>query len=305
MGKFDFSDTIEDVKKSLKKSDMIKDIGTGSDLSVVSNDPADYVVMPDWWKENYGVLGLQFGRIVQIAGKPDSGKTSLCIEAMRRAQEQGYGVVYVETEGKTSPQDLEGAGIDPKGIMLVKNSITERAFDAGFLLWDKFFEKYPKDKLLFVFDSYGNTVSMRDESIQLSKDGPKVGGASKINRLGLNKIIAKLVGKKEPVAVLFVNYTYNNLGSPGRTNAGGDALNFFNMIAIQSSRKAWVKGKSNGVDVRKGAIVKWDTYKNHYAKHLLDEHGNKIYLPASLEIKITEKGMEVVGSSSSTEEDGE
>lgn len=297
MSKFDFTEMVEDIKKGLSKSKEDHVIGLGSDLLDVPTDPEEYVVMPDWWKESFGVLGLQIGRIVQIAGMPDSGKTSLCLEAMRRAQEQGFGVVYVETEGKTSPEDLAAAGIDPKGIMLAKTAITEHAFDKGFLLWDNFFKKFPEDRLLYIFDSYGNTVSLHDEGIDMTKQHSKVGGSAKTNRLGLNRIIAKLNGRNERVAVLFVNYTYDNIGSVGKTNAGGQALNFFNMIAIQSSRKAWVEGTVKGVKVRKGAVVKWNSYKNHYAKHLKDEDGNPVYLPKSIELQITSEGFKLVGSS--------
>src|SRR6185436_16828916 len=111
MGKFDFSGTIKKVQDSYKKdARRSSQIGLGSSLEEVSHDPADYVVLPSWFKENTGVLGLKFGHFVQIAGDPDSGKTSLSLLSMRAAQDQGYGVVYVETEGKTSEQDLIAAG---------------------------------------------------------------------------------------------------------------------------------------------------------------------------------------------------
>lgn len=294
MGKFDFSGVIEDVQKSLKKDDRRKkQFGTGTKLSPVSSNPEDFVVMPSWFKKAYGVPGFQFGRICQWAGRSDSGKTSIAITAMKAAQEQGYGIIYVETEGKTTPADLESWGVDPDGIMLIKTAITEEAFDGAFKLWDAFFKKYPSEKLLFIYDSYGNTVSQNDSEIDMTQKIGRVGGAAKTNRLGINTMIAKM--QEDPVAVLFINYTYSNMGSPGRVNAGGEALGFFSTIIVQSSRKAWLEATKDGEKVRKGAKVVWTTYKNHYAKSVRDEEGNPIYLPKKVEMDITSEGIKMVG----------
>ena len=96
--KFDFSSTIDKIKKSMKEEKRAEQFGLGNTLAPTSKDPTDYVVMPDWWKEHFGVLGLEVGKIVQIAGDADTGKTSLALEAMLRAQQQGFGIIYVETE---------------------------------------------------------------------------------------------------------------------------------------------------------------------------------------------------------------
>lgn len=294
MSKFNFSKTIEKVQNSFKKDERrAKQIGLGSSLESISTDPKDYVVLPNWWREKFGILGLKFGHFVQIAGTPDSGKTSLSLLAMRCAQEQGYGVIYVETEGKTGPEDLVAAGINPDGVITIHTKLTEEAFDASSKAIDAFFDDYPEDKLLFVFDSYGNTQSMRDSALDLTQGGALVGGAAKINRIGISALAAKQIEK--PIAILFVNYTYANLGGVGRTNAGGEALNFHCMLTIQASRKAWYERTIGGEKVRAGADVLWKSYKNHYAKSLKNEDGTAIYLPKETVLRISDKGFEVVG----------
>jgi hypothetical protein len=91
MSKFDFSDVVVDIQESLKKNKtMAAHFGVGNSLVNISYDPEDSVVMPEWWKESFGVLGFQIGHIVQIAGNSDSGKTTTALEAIRRAQEQGF-----------------------------------------------------------------------------------------------------------------------------------------------------------------------------------------------------------------------
>jgi len=293
MGKFNFENTISKVQNSLAKDPQrASQVGLGNSLATVSENPEDYVVLPEWWKAQYGILGLRFGHFVQIAGEPDSGKTSLSLLAIRCAQEQGYGVVYVETEGKTSEKDLVAAGIDPKGVITVGTKITEEAFDTANRTIDAFFDDFPNEKLLFVFDSYGNTISMRDSELNLTEKVAQVGGAAKTNRMGIGAIAAKQL--KHPIAVLVVNYTYDNIGSPGKKNAGGKALDFHCMLTIQSSRKSWYERTIGKQKVRAGAVVSWKTYKNHYAKALKDEEGNPVLLPKETVLRISEKGFESV-----------
>jgi len=304
MSKFDFSSTIEKVQKSFKKEDerRFKQFGVGTTL-FAEQIPENFVVMPDWWNQYFGTIGLEFGKIVQIAGDADTGKTSLALEAMLRAQLQGVGILYVETEGKTTEADFVLKGIDPKGVMVVSSAITEEAFDGALRCWETFFKDFPKEKLLFVFDSYGNTVSKRDASLNITKQDQKPGGAAKTNRLGLNTMIARM--QTDPVAILIVNYTYANIGSTGQTNAGGKALNFFSMLTLQAKRTGWIDVTRQGVKVRAGAKVCWKVYKNHYAKTLLDEEGNQILLPSQIDLSITAEGFKVLDSTTKKEEDDE
>ena len=301
MAKFDFSKTIKRVQESYKKDKrMANQVGDGLTLEEISTNPDDYVVMDPWWKEKFGVMGLKFGHMVQVAGKSDSGKTSISLSAMKKAQEQGYGIIYVETESKTGPEDLIAAGIDPDQVICVNSAIVEEAFELALKAWESFFVDYPEAKLLFVFDSFGNTVSQRDSGLSMTEKGSMVGGSAKTNRLGLSAMRAKMI--KDPVAVLIVNRTYDNLNSPGKTNAGGDAINFFSMLTVQTARRGWYEKTVNGEKVRAGAVVVWNVYKNHYAKALKGEDGKILLLPKVITLKITGEGIDPVETGSSGDE---
>lgn len=263
MTKFNMSAIADSVRKNFKENPrLVKSVGVGNNLSKLTD--ADYIIMPDWWKKCTGVPGLPFGKIVMIAGDSDSGKTSAAIQAMKAAQAQGIGIIYVETEGKTTEADLTSWGVDPSQIFLVKNGIAEEAFEAMFNAWDEFKKKYPKDKLLVIFDSLGNVVSQRDANINLSEQNSKPGGKGQINRLALNKMVAKR--DEDGAAILIINYTYDNIGSPGKTNAGGKAVNFFSSLTFQTTRKGWAEKTIKGQKVRVGAEVVWKLFKNHLNK---------------------------------------
>lgn len=261
--KFDLGSIIEEVtKENSRKADLLAKIGTGKNLKELK--PENFLIMPKWWQDATNTLGIPYGGMVQIAGDSDSGKTSCAIEAMKAAQAQGAVVLYIETEGKTTKDDLESWGVDTSQIMLVQSAIAEKAFSSMFKIWDKFNKHYPGGKLLVVFDSIGNVVSQHDEEIDMAESHQKPGGKGKTNRSGVNLMVSRC--EKHKAAILILNYTYDNIGSPGKTNAGGKALNFFSSLTYQTTRKGWLEKTVKGKKVRIGAAVSWKLFKNHIDK---------------------------------------
>lgn len=288
MGKYDLGGILDAVKKKEKDTHRKGIVRLGSEGMFVSQDPKDYIVMPEEmdWEDATGVPGLPYRKICQIAGKSDTGKTSGCIKAIKAAQEQGVAVMYVETECKTSVQDLEAWGVDTENLFLVQDAILENNYTMMLKLWDEFFDKYPDGRMLLVVDSWGNNTTKRDEHLDLD-DSQQPGGKAKQNRRTVEKMVAKMA-KGDHVAVLVSNYNYGNIGSVGRTNAGGEAIHFYTYIGFQTTRVAWLVKTRDGVKRRVGAKVKWSTYKNHAAKSL------GIDVPDSVTYEITKDGFKRV-----------
>lgn len=277
----DLSKLANKIKKQFKDDELkASAIGTGSDMTTPSN-PEDYVVMPDWWKDATGLMGLPYGYVFQIAGNTDSGKTSMTIEAMRAAQEQGTQVILVDTEKKTTKARLTSWGVDPDKIARVQPEYLEQAYD-GIQLWlDAIKDENPDQKVLVVFDSLGNTPSKAEVDLGVDET-MQLGMAAKINKRGFRRIVPRLA--RERVHLLVINQTYNNLGSPGRSNAGGNSVDYFSALTFQTSRKGWIEGTEKGVKIRKGAKVAWNLYKNH----LIDDE-SKLF--KSVELHITKDGI--------------
>jgi len=290
---FDFSNSINKLQASFKKDERrANQFGLGNSLEAVSNDPTDYVVMPEWFKQYFGIMGYPFGKWTQISGKPDAGKTTACLLAMKQAQEQGHAIVYVETEGKTSESDLEAYGIDPKGVITVNTNITEEVFDGACKALDILKADYPDAKVLLIIDSYGNTTSMRDAEMDFTQKVGMVGGAAKTNRSGIGAINAKMLNQK--ISVLIINYSYANIGSVGETNAGGRALEFACALIISASRTSNYEVTRQGIKVKAGINGRYRTTKNHYTKGLVDADGNAIMLPKDMNFRVSAKGFEVI-----------
>jgi RecA/RadA recombinase len=287
--KFNYYDVVSDInEKFAKKRNFKPSVSVGSNMKELDNDPSNFVVMPDWWEESYGVIGLPFRSIVQVGGPSDSGKTTVALEAMRRAQEQGYGVVYLETEGKTTRNDLIAWGVDPDGVLIDSTVVSEKAWDKSFDMIEAFFERYPKEKLLFIFDSYGNTVSQRDDEIRLSEDKIQPGAHAKVNRVGVGKLVGKM--ENQDIAALIINYNYANIGSVGSTMAGGRALFLWSSLIISTIRKRTLYRQVKGEKIKDGIVAKFAVEKNHLCKNSTLEDGTVI--PKEIEVKISADGIE-------------
>lgn len=283
--KVDFKSISEKIRKSFKDDKRSAQVfGTGSDI-ITPTKPEDFVVLDPWFKESTGVLGLPFGYVFMIAGNTDSGKTSFAIETIKKAQDQGVSVILVDTEKKTTGARLIARGVDPEQIALIRPDYLEDAYDGI----DKYLE-YIKDadpdgRILIVFDSLGNTPAKAEADTDVD-DSLQMGLAAKVNKRGFRRLVPKL--NKDKIHVLVINQTYANLGSPGRTNAGGNAVDFFSALTFQTSRFKWLEKTVKGEAVRYGARVQWTLFKNH----LLGD----VPLQKKIQLDCTSEGIKLVGS---------
>lgn len=274
--------------KEMYKSDS--EIVLGTELQ--DNEDLEFIELPKWWQDATNTKGLPFRKIVMIAGDSDSGKTSFSIVAIKAAQEQGTTVLYIETEGKTTKQDFTDWGVDPSNLFILQESVAEKIYDKVYKWALNRIKAFPGEKLLIVIDSIGNVLSKSDMERELSESSSRPGGKGKTNREGLNKIIA--LRTQYDIALLIINYTYDNIGSPGKTNAGGKAVNFFSSLTYQTSRKSWIEKTVKGQKIRIGAKVQWKLFKNHINR---SNPGPKV-----IEFDITAEGFKYEGSDSSSGE---
>ena len=280
----DFKAAADEIRATYKDKKKASMISTGAEMTTPTK-PEDFVVMPEWFAQMSGSLGLPFGYVVMIAGNTDSGKTSFTIEAMKSAQEQDVNVILVDTEKKTTSKRLTDWGVNPNHIARVQPEYLEEAYD-GIDKWIDYIKDADADaKILVIFDSVGNTPSVKeverdvDETLQL-------GVAAKSNKRGMRRLVPRL--KRDNIAMLLINQTYDNIASPGKTNAGGKAMDFFSCLTYQTSRKGWLEKTVKGEKKRIGAKVRWSLYKNH-----LLSGENDVGLGKVSDIDITSEGMKL------------
>jgi len=77
--------------------------------------------------KNIRTGGVSDNRITIFAGPPGCGKSYLCYNITRNAQEQGYNVIYIDTEFAIERDELKRFGIDTtdKRLQLIRNNKVE------------------------------------------------------------------------------------------------------------------------------------------------------------------------------------
>jgi RecA/RadA recombinase len=218
--------------------------------------------------------------------------TSFAIEAIKNAQAQGVHVILVDTEKKTTGARLTSRGVDPEQIALIRPDYLEDAYDGIDKYIEYIKEADPDGRILVVFDSLGNTPARAEADTDVD-DSLQMGLAAKVNKRGFRRLVPKL--NKDKIHILVINQTYANMGSPGRTNAGGNAVDFFSALTFQTSRFKWLEKTVKGEQVRIGARVQWTLYKSH-----LFDGAN---LHKKIQIDITKDGMKLVGEPSGESEE--
>jgi len=201
--------------------------------------------------------GLPVGRYVEIYGDPSSGKSLIAAQVAAVAQEQGYTVVYVDTETAVSIDMLKKIGVNVDDLIYASPDTVEEVF--------KFFEEAidikhsvdPDGIMVFIWDSIAATSS-RDE---MTKDYGQLGYPSqaRIISQSLRKITHRI--SEERIAALFLNQTRKKLGvmfGDDVATFGGGAVSFYASVrvALRLSNKIKIaKKKGNIVGMNTKAVV--------------------------------------------------
>jgi RecA/RadA recombinase len=261
--KLDIQKLVESAKDRFGKGKKLvaNRLKTGDQI-VLSDDPNDYitsVAVEKFWKPLTGIVGIPWGRIVQIAGKADSGKSSASMLFMKAAQDSGHLVVLWDSEGKfDSRRFRDKMGGDPSQLPIAPSrSILEGVSQTvSYIHAAK--EMDPTCRILVVWDSVGASLNSAED--EANDDYSKQPGVTAkevswaIRRF--NQLIEKYRDDETgeyTISVLCINQVYANIGSVGFKQKGGAELEYLSSIILEMSR---IK---NLTKIRKGEKVKFGT----------------------------------------------
>jgi RecA/RadA recombinase len=217
-----------------------------------------------------GLPCLPFNKIAQVAGKPDTGKSTTAGETMADAQRAGHYVILMDTEGKfDAVRFRDGLGGDPDEIMLVKTN--EIRFGAQ-LMKDYINAIKAEDadaKILVVWDSVGGSLSRSETERNLADERhAQPGQEAKEN----GQVVRHLAGmfNKYPnsIAVLLINQTYAKIGfmQKGDAAKGGTGIEFFSSLIVMLKRIKVLTKTEKKVKVKAGIITRATVSKNHLSQ---------------------------------------
>jgi recombination protein RecA len=174
--------------------------------------------------EMLGVGGLPRGRVVEIFGPPDSGKTTLALNWISAAQEQGATVVYVDVERKFDAPWAAACGVNlPELVTIVPDSGSKAVAMLEALL-----RTFSVD--LAVIDSAAALVS--DEELATNLDETPAEMQSEFLARSLRRLHG--LAERSQCCLLFLNQTRMADAEEGSEKAtGGPALALHAAIRIR------------------------------------------------------------------------
>lgn len=211
--------------------------------------------------------GLPFGRMIEIAGKPGGGKSTISFHAARVGTALGCLVVLIDVEGTADRDRLSELGIDTSKVMVKqpdpKKGIKLTVEEVGRTIEQSmkvFSEVYPGVPVIFIWDSVGQTPSQ----VEFDKEYGEmnVGARAKAITQFVTKV-APLISEHKAM-LIGINQVRDTIGGnpmfPTYSVPGGNAWEHYASLRIEIQKKAAIKkgtekiGHVMGVHTRKSKV---------------------------------------------------
>lgn len=269
---FDINKIISKAQSFYEKKEfgLAKQISLGSSMYKPMKD-SDFILYTknDFWQKLTNLRGLLYGRIHQLSGLMNSGKSSIALEFMIAAQQQNNIVVLFDSERKFAPARFEKMGGDINKLIVIDTSNILNGVKAVANTIIAIKEEYKNSRILCVWDSIGASINSTEDS-EDNEDYSKQPGITakeisfairKINKL-MNKYYDRETGENT-IACLILNQVYANIGSVGSTERGGTELGYLSSIIIQLTRKKNLTRIRKGQKYFYGILTVARVKKNH------------------------------------------
>ena len=251
-----------------------------SGISIGFNDPSTWIDTGNF-ALNYRISGdfrkgIPLGKVTVLAGESGAGKSFLCANVMREAQNQNIFVVLIDSENALDKDWLERLGVDVSEDKLLKVNIA--MIDDVAKLVSDFVSDYKDEysskpveeraKVLFVVDSLGMLLTPTDVD-QFNKGDLKGDMGRKPKQLtALVRNCVNMFGEYE-IGLLATNHTYasQDMFDPDDKISGGQGFIYASSIVV-AMKKLKLKEDEDGnkvADVR-GIRSKCKIMKTRFAK---------------------------------------
>lgn len=200
-----------------------------------------------------GIGGFPRARITEIFGDEAVGKSTICMQAIAHAQEQGLSCLLADTEYSYTLPYGESLGIDNNKLALVRSQFAEDILDTVIeAIESKKFD-------LIILDSIGG--------LHTRAEAEKTTGEKTIG--GQAGIVAKFCRKAVPllsmneVALVVINHSFTDIMSGAIMTSGGRKLSYHKKFSVRlkvNKLKALMQG-----GIRVGKVIVGEVKKNALA----------------------------------------
>ena len=207
--------------------------------------------------------GFPVGRVSEITGLEQSGKSLLAAHVLLNTQKKGGLAVYIDTENAISTEFLSAIGLNLKEMLYIPLETVEDIFETVEVIIDKVRSSDKNRLVTIVVDSIAGASTKTEMAADFDKDGYATAKALIISK-AMRKI-TNLIGR-ERICLIFTNQLRQKLNAPAFsdpwTTPGGKGIPFHASVRIRLSSIGAIKSKVNGRDEIVGSRVKAKLVKN-------------------------------------------
>jgi recombination protein RecA len=208
-----------------------------------------------------GIGGLPYGRIVEISGPEDVGKSSLVNHLMSAAQRDGAVACLGDSERKVQPAWAETFKVDRAAVLLLPADTIEQYLSEVAFTIKKFGKR---NKIVFILDSIASSKPRKalDEDLQENEIPGAAAAAWSRGLRGLNTLLSESLSM-----LILINQLRNKIGvlyGPNVESTGGNAIKHYSSLRLSINHGAPLKDGT----VRIGKWANIRANKNHLTSDL-------------------------------------
>lgn len=299
MSKIDLSKIVNDMQKLYSKDKKIQSIISTGDAVKQHYTDEDVIMLPASHPliQLSGLPGIPYNKIIQVAGKPDTGKSTFAGEVMAAAQKQGVQVILFDSEQKFDAERFESffKG-NPSEILMIKTNEILKGGELARRYIAAVKEQDETKKILFVWDSVGGSQSRSHAERELDNEKHAQPGQDAKENGSIMKMVVALINKyPDSIAVYLANQTYAKIGfmQMGDQASGGAKIEYHSSLIIMLKRIKVLTKTVKGVITKYGIITRATVTKNHLSQSATSTH--------QLDFEVTANGAKLTDSVSEEE----
>ncbi len=294
MAKINIGKIVSDMQKLYAKDKKVQSLITTGDTVKSEYLETDGIPLPanSPLRQLSGLPILPFNKIVEVAGKPDTGKSTIAGEVMASAQKSGAQVILWDSEDKFDSNRFKShfKG-NPSEVLLIKTNEILKGGELVRRYVTAIKEQDINANILLVWDSVGGSQSRAHAEKELDNEKHAQPGQDAKENGSIMKMLVALINKyPDTIAVYLANQTYAKIGfmQHGDAASGGYKIEYHSSLIVMLKRIKVLTKVVKGVVTKYGIITRATVTKNHLSQSKTSVH--------QLDFEITADGASVTES---------
>lgn len=291
MTKIDVSKIVADMHKLYQKDKKAQSIICTGDSVKTEYTKDDVIPLPEGHplQQLLGLPGIPYNKVIQSAGKPDSGKSTWAGEIMASAQKYNNTVILFDSEDKFDAARFKNQFKgDPSKVLMVKTNEILKGGELVRRYITAIKEQDEAAKILFVWDSVGGSQSRSHAERELDSEKHAQPGQDAKENGSIMKMLVALINKyPDTIAVYLANQTYAKIGfmQKGDAASGGTKIEFHSSFIIMLKRIKVLTKTVKGMLTKYGIVSRATVTKNHLSLGATSVH--------QLDFQVTAEGSQL------------